>query len=315
MQQVMRHIFTLFVIIFMGSSVWAENSVDEILTSAEKLFNEKKYEDAIILLDRGLLSELDQHAALFYKRGLAFYYKNDFNNALSSFNQAINSDPYFADAYNGKGYILLQSKGDNDGALVNFNKSIELNPNFGKAYYNRAYVYFLRKEYGNSWNDINVAKMLGYEEEAQFIAEVQDIIGQNDGEYIEYYGNKQMKSKGIFQDGKYEGTRIEYHSNGQIKEKAVYLNGRLHGTKKTYSDDDRLENMLTYELGKQSGIAKIYYPNGNIMYEMNYKNGRLNGVVKFYGETGGLLHEMRYEKGKIVEGSKFYDERGNLLNK
>jgi Flp pilus assembly protein TadD len=89
-------------------------------------------------VQRPALSAAQQASAQqFVQQGRELVQKNQFNEALSPLDRAIDADPWSAPAYNLRGYAhlrLLQF----DQALADCNEAIRLQPNFLNAYENRA---------------------------------------------------------------------------------------------------------------------------------------------------------------------------------
>ena len=72
----------------------------------------------------------------YMNRGATKGRSGDYQGAIVDFNQAIELNPNDANAYKGRGVVKGRS-GDDQGALVDFNKAIELNPNDANAYRGR----------------------------------------------------------------------------------------------------------------------------------------------------------------------------------
>jgi tetratricopeptide (TPR) repeat protein len=66
--------------------------------------------------------------------------QRDYNGALGDFNRAIQLDPNFAYAYNGRGAIKAEINNDIQGGLADLNRAIQLDPNLAGAYKNRGVV-------------------------------------------------------------------------------------------------------------------------------------------------------------------------------
>ncbi len=76
-------------------------------------------------------------AQQYVQQGRELVQKNQFNEALSPLDRAIDTDPWSAPAYNLRGYAhlrLLQF----DQAVADCSEAIRLQPNFSNAYENRA---------------------------------------------------------------------------------------------------------------------------------------------------------------------------------
>lgn len=75
-------------------------------------------------------------AEVFYNRGKELYQAGEFQQALESFNKAIELKPDYFEAYTNCG-VLLSGFGQFDKAIENFNKAIQLKPDLAAAYANR----------------------------------------------------------------------------------------------------------------------------------------------------------------------------------
>ena len=84
------------------------------------------------------IKELD--AAEWFEKGYAAGTSGNYNEALASFNKAIELDPKDADAYNNRG-IAYDNLGNHKQAIKDYNKAIELDPKNAKAYNNRGGAY------------------------------------------------------------------------------------------------------------------------------------------------------------------------------
>jgi len=101
------------------------------------------YQDEVKLLrlnqliaDRKNVDE-KQRAVLYYERGLIYDRMGLTAHSRYDFNQSINTDPTFADAYNSLGVYLLMA-GDYDEAFDAFDSAIELSENSEYSYLHRA---------------------------------------------------------------------------------------------------------------------------------------------------------------------------------
>ena len=91
--------------------------------------------------------------ALVY-RGLA-YYRLDTGNvgwALEDYNQAIEEEPDFTEAYVNRGVLYLE-QGLYDRAIEDFDKVIKLNPDYALAYNNRGLAYAQKDTYDRAIDD------------------------------------------------------------------------------------------------------------------------------------------------------------------
>ncbi len=89
------------------------------------------------------------------EEGWKFYSDENYQDAVQSFTEAINSNPRNADGYFGRGTAYNELH-ENQKALEDFDKSIEIAPNF-YTYNNRAKVHYELKNYSEALEDFNKA--------------------------------------------------------------------------------------------------------------------------------------------------------------
>ena len=99
-------------------------------------------------------------------------------------------------------------------------------------------------------------------------------------EYIKYFENGQIRSKGVYKNGKREGEHLSYLENGQIK------------------------SSIDYKNSKYDGLWIDYYENGTIESKKTYKNSEIYKSVK-YNLDGTIYGKFEWKDGKIIN-SKFY---------
>jgi tetratricopeptide (TPR) repeat protein len=81
-----------------------------------------------------------RNADVYNNRGTAYQAKHDFDSAIGDFNTAISLNPRHALAYNNRG-IAHASKGEYDLAIASYDGAIGLDPGYAGAYNNRGYAY------------------------------------------------------------------------------------------------------------------------------------------------------------------------------
>lgn len=77
-----------------------------------------------------------------FKEGLVYFDKENYQEAIECFDCAIKVDPNYVDAWYKKGVAIYQSKGSVDDELDCYNKIIEINPNYAKAWYAKGWALY-----------------------------------------------------------------------------------------------------------------------------------------------------------------------------
>ena len=102
----------------------------------------KEYEQAIASWDRALEIKPDDHQA-WNNRGNALGNLGRYEQAIASYDQALEIKPDYPDTWDNRGYVLT-CMGRYKDALESCDRAIKINPNYANAYYNKAVCYGLQ---------------------------------------------------------------------------------------------------------------------------------------------------------------------------
>ena len=112
-----------------------KSEIDKIV----HLYKQKKFDDALILSNK-LLKKEKNIPFLFNLNGLINLSLENWENSVQVFQQAIDCDDKFVEAYNNLG-IAYSHLGKEDKAIENYNKAIEIKKDYSNAYNNLATHY------------------------------------------------------------------------------------------------------------------------------------------------------------------------------
>ncbi len=93
---------------------------------------------------------------MYLKRGVAYYSKGNFNQAISDFNKAIKVDPNYSIAYLKRGLAFFEKK-DIAQAISDYTKAIAINPAYEEAYYIRGLAYASQEKFEQAVSDYTKA--------------------------------------------------------------------------------------------------------------------------------------------------------------
>ena len=108
------------------------------LEEAKKIFNAKKFSDAIPLFDEFLIEKPNHADALFF-RAICYRKVEKYNDSVADFTAVINKLPDQADIYSERGVSYYHLK-NYEAALQDLNKAVELEPENPYRYSSRAYI-------------------------------------------------------------------------------------------------------------------------------------------------------------------------------
>jgi len=134
------------------------------------------------------------------------------------------------------------------------------------------------------------------------------------GQFVSYYPNGTIESKGKYQQNKKEGLWLTYHENGKIKDSTFYKNNNPTATSYSWFSDGRMNVKREMdESGNGTGIETSYWNNGNLDFIGNWLNGKRNGLWTYHHYNGNKSAEVIYENNKIIN-SKCFDTNGTEEN-
>lgn len=141
-----------------------QGTIDDLILRAIEAHNNGKIEEAILIYTKILeaVKESDKNviAVIRKHRGMAYFAKNDLENALLDFEESQKNDENNFRIYYYQGIIYSVQKNYEE-AIVRFSKSLELNQFQAHTNFRRAMAYYEVQEYEKAMNDIDVALKLG----------------------------------------------------------------------------------------------------------------------------------------------------------
>jgi len=146
-------------------------------TTGRSYFDKRQWDKAIAEYNEAI--ELDpKYADAYFNRGNANYNKGQYDQAIDDYTKAIEINPGLADAYANRGLAYAQGKGQFDQAISDFNKAIGINPGYAMAYNYRAVTYYYQGEDDKAWEDVHKAQSLGYKFAPKFLKALRKASGR-----------------------------------------------------------------------------------------------------------------------------------------
>lgn len=147
---------------------YVKGTIDDLLLQAIHAHNSGDLTAAVSIYSEIINSKSapnDVVLSVIYKhRGMAYFAQNDYDNALSDFNQSFQLDKNsFRSVYYAGIVCSILHKYEQ--AVDAFTKSLEINKYQSHTFFRRAIAYFELKQYEASMNDVVAAQRLGLEDE------------------------------------------------------------------------------------------------------------------------------------------------------
>jgi tetratricopeptide (TPR) repeat protein len=155
------------------------------------------------------------NANAYYRRGVVYQYKSEYEKALADYDEAIQLDPQFQDAYLARA-TARNDQGDTDGMFADLGMAIQVNPLHSKPYLERSAVYYDSGNYGSALTDLSKAIQIAptagtYSNRAECYFAL--------GQYKEAFADFQ-KAQSLEENSPYAvaGMAITLHAQGKSEE-------------------------------------------------------------------------------------------------
>lgn len=140
----------LFVAVLTSVCAYAQ-SAKELTQKGMDFYEKREYTDAILQLNKAIETDPSYYQA-YYVRGNIKAVFEDFHGAMKDYNAAVERNPKFADAFYARGNVKMSLK-DYYGAIADFTAAIGINENHVEAYFNRGRAKQYLLAYEDAIND------------------------------------------------------------------------------------------------------------------------------------------------------------------
>jgi mannosyltransferase len=144
----------------MASKIWIYQMINKSdplvwFDKGQKLFSQGKYNEAIKCFNEAV--EINPlYANAWCCEGMALYKLGEYEEAIKALDKAIEVNPLFAVAWNNKG-LILTSQSKYDDAFKCYDRATEINPEFALAWYNKGQALYKLGKYNESLQAYNKA--------------------------------------------------------------------------------------------------------------------------------------------------------------
>ena len=92
--------------------------------------------------------------------------------------------------------------------------------------------------------------------------------------------------------GRQDGKWISFYKNGNIKSIVNWKDGKLNGKYVIYENNGRKSTETIYKDGKENGYYFLYNPNGTYRTKGAYSMGKPIGEWEYYDKNGKLTNKV-----------------------
>ena len=150
-----KYLTFLFIAILILNVSCRQNSASHYFKNGSAKYQLKNYVSAIKDFDEAINLD-NNYTDAYYLRALCFGTLKRYNKALNDFNKVIELDPSYKDAYINRGYYVLEKTGNYEEAINDYNKYLELNSDGENAFAlnNRGYAKYKLNNLEGAMKDI-----------------------------------------------------------------------------------------------------------------------------------------------------------------
>ena len=139
---------------------------------------------------------------------------------------------------------------------------------------------------------------------------IPEYLNMND--YVEYYGNGQIKIKGFLKNNEKHSLWSYYDREGNLLVERYFSYGKPSNIWIWYNHHDhKIDHYTIYTNNRDNGFLKRFYRSSNIKEEKNYLGNKLNGTYKlFYDNLKNTIQiKGLYKDGVKVGNWEFFNEK------
>ena len=323
----------IFIILFLILSVFS-------ITSANPFKTEKELNNFFSQIDKRIKEELKKNYREEYsKRKISADNEYSFeieDDGTSFFTRNIDMKPKteITQYFNKKGelYMISSLTSETDKELYALYRKYDKNGNLS------IYTYAIDGK--------NTDKGYYSDGKLAYIKELKIIKGEapiQNGKYIEYYKNGQIKVQGYYKEGKRDGEFKAFLRNSKNAGSVIYKDGKIikstlinnmkdnasfsiltdinssSNSHKIVTDEfpnGLLKQYFTFNKdGLLDGESRQYYEEGEIKSVSSFKNNIANGTFISYYQNGNIKEKHTYKNGNEEGEGIFYYENGKIEEK
>ena len=136
-----------------------------------------------------------------------------------------------------------------------------------------------------------------------------------DGLWIKYHDNGQVRELLNYNQGQLDGIRIVISNKGKLLEQEFFILGDYHGRQIYFHDNGKLRSEEFFYFGERHGLFSKYYRNGKKQEAISYLNNEKNGFSRWYFDNEQLSVQYSYNEGLIVDTVFTFYKTGELKSK
>ena len=157
-------------------------------------------------------------------------------------------------------------------------------------------------------NDAN--KLIKIKTENYFVSgQLESLINfknnQKHGEYISFWENGEMSSRGFFNDGKMDSLWNFWDSNGNIEGISNWSKDLKHGKWTAFYNSGQIKQESIFKEGNLEGFQFEYHQNGSKALHAEWANGKRCGTWQYWDKNGTLVIEEYYVTDNLVGKKTF----------
>jgi len=276
--------YSLYLVLGLIAILWIfRDKKQDFFRKGTQLLGTNNYHEAIANFDQAIEIQ-PSYSEAWYMKGYALFSLEKYQKALVAYDRALENNPDYVDAWHDRGSIL-RNLGRNQEAIASYDKAIEIQPDYALAWHNRGKALFAMEIYEEAINSFDKA--------------IQSESNNADAWISKGDVYKKLKS--------YEEAISAYNQAMLVKPKS---NGWLYQIQilRQLGDYQRIIEVCERKLQFQADDGEVWYIKGLSLDKLN----RQQEATVSYNQA--VTSYDKLAKGKPQNPEIFY-EKGVLLEK
>lgn len=121
----------------------------------------------------------------------------------------------------------------------------------------------------------------------------------NDRTYYWFSGKQINTTQGGYSGKLLNGEYQDFYTNKNLKESGSFFKGLKDGVWKTWNESGMLNDLFTFKNGRKNGVYAKYDHTGKVLEQGSYKDDLLTGHQMI--SVGDSMKVISYKEGKVKE--------------
>lgn len=124
-------------------------------------------------------------------------------------------------------------------------------------------------------------------------------VSHHDRIYFWYGSNAIHQTEGGFSGRLLNGQYQEFYADKNLREQGEFKDGLKDGVWQSWSENGLLKEFVNWKAGQKHGDFEFYNADGNLLQSGKYKHNLFDGKIRNYKGTDSV-QVVKYKAGKLI---------------